>query len=104
MLVENKMTDFVGEQATIPIYLNIIDRTLYNSFTGTGHIDGEQFVIPALYFLLSSDLLLTYCILFVCFCQEESVLSSMMYYFYCIENNKEAGNPEVHRAFEQMSP
>lgn len=41
---------------------------------------------------------------FVCSCQEESILSSMMYYFYCIENNKEAGKNEAHRAVEQMSP
>lgn len=24
----------------------------------------------------------------------------MMYYFYCIENNKEAGETEAHRAFD----
>lgn len=69
-------------------------------------MDGEQFVISALFFLLSFRSAFDFLhILFLSvFCQEESILSSMMYYFYCIENNKEAGKTEAHRAFEQMSP
>lgn len=78
---------------------------MYNSTTGTGQMDGEQFVIAALLFLLSFRSAFDFLhILFSVFCQEKSVLSSMMYYFYCIENNKERGKTEVHRAFEQMSP